>query len=193
MESDAGTGLTLILERARAGDDGARGEVISKIYDELRHVAARMMTRERPGHTLSPTAVVHETVMRLLGEAIFDRAADRKFLIAAAARAMREILVDYARSRAAARRSGKWERVPLDLVVDYFEDQELDVSEVHEAVVRLTALNERQGHAITLRYFGGMTVAEVASALGVAVVTVERDCRIARAWLHGQLRDRRFE
>jgi RNA polymerase sigma factor (TIGR02999 family) len=106
---------------------------------------------------------------------------------------MREILVDHARRRAAARRSGQWERVPLDLVVDYFEAQDLDVSEVHEAVVRLTALNERQGHAITLRYFGGMTVAEVAGALGVAVVTVERDCRIARAWLHGQLRDRRFE
>jgi RNA polymerase sigma-70 factor (ECF subfamily) len=67
------------------------------------------------------------------------------------------------------------------------------VSAVHEAIVRLTALNERQGQAITLRYFGGLTVPEVARALGVAVVTVERDCRIARAWLHGQLRDRRFE
>lgn len=193
MASEAVPGLTLILERARAGDDGARGEVISKIYDELRQVAARMMGKERPGHTLSPTAVVHEAVMRLLGEAVFDRAPNRNFLFAAAARAMREILVDHARRRDAGRRSGKWERVPLDLVVEYFEAQDLDVSEVHEAIVRLTALNERQGQAITLRYFGGLTVPEVATALGVAVVTVERDCRIARAWLHGQLRDRRFE
>jgi len=193
MASEADAGLTLILERARAGDDGARGEVISKIYEELRQVAARMMVRERPGHTLSPTAVVHEAVMRLLGEAVFDRAPDRNFLFAAAARAMREILVDHARRRAAGRRSGKWERVPLDLVVEYFESQDLDVSAVHEAIVRLTALNERQGQAITLRYFGGLTVPEVAQALGVSVVTVERDCRIARAWLHGQLRDGRLE
>ena len=193
MERDAGPGLSLILERARAGEDGARGEVISKIYEELRHMAARMMQRERLGHTLSPTAVVHETVMRLLGDAVFDRAADRNFLFAAATRAMREILVDYARRRSAGRRSGKWHRVPLDLVVDYFEAQQLDVSALHDAIVRLTALNERQGQAITLRYFGGLTVPEVARALGVAVVTVERDCRIARAWLHGQLRDRRSE
>jgi RNA polymerase sigma-70 factor, ECF subfamily len=193
MEGDAGRGLTKILKRARAGDDLARGEAISKIYEELRHMAGRMMRRERRDHTLSPTAVVHETVMRLLGDEVFDRASDRNFLFAAATRAMREILVDYARRRDAGRRSGKWQRVPLDSVVDYFEAQNLDVSEVHEAIVRLTALNERQGHAITLRYFGGLTVPEVASALGVAVVTVERDCRIARAWLHGQLRDRRSE
>ena len=87
-----------------------------------------------------------------------------------------------------ARRGGKWKRVPLDSVVDYFEAQEIDVAEVHEAVARLTALDARQGQAITLRYFGGLTVPEVAVALGASVATVERDCRLARAWLHGQLR-----
>ena len=186
--AEAGSELSLILARSRAGDYGARAEVISRIYEELRNVAARMMQRERVGHTLSPTAVVHEAVMRLLGEAIFDRAADRNFLLAAAARAMREILVDHARRRAAARRGGKWERVPLDSIVDYFESQDIDVSEVHEALVRLTALDERQGQAITLRYFGGLTVPEVALALGISVATVERDCRLGRAWLHSQLR-----
>ena len=137
MESEAGAGLTLILERARAGDDGARAEVISKIYEELRQVAARMMLRERPGHTLSPTAVVHEAVMRLLGEAVFDRAPDRNFLFAAAARAMRRFSSTTRGGGRPARRSGKWERVPLDLVVEYFEAQDLDVSAVHEAIVRL--------------------------------------------------------
>ena len=180
--------LSMILAQARAGDADARGEVIARIYDELRRVAARLMDRERTGHTLSPTAVVHEAVMRLLGEAVFDRSPDRNFLFAAAARAMREILVDHARTRAAARRGGKWGRVPLDGLVDYFEAQDLDVAEVHEAIVRLTALDERQGQAITLRYFGGLTVPEVAEALGVSVATVERDCRLGRAWLHGQLR-----
>jgi RNA polymerase sigma factor (TIGR02999 family) len=144
MATQAGPEISLILARARAGDDGARGEVISRIYDELREVASRMMRRERASHTLSPTAVVHEAVMRLLGEAIFDKASDRDFLFAAAARAMREILVDHARRRAASRRGGQWERVPLDSLVEYFEAQEIDVSEVHEAIVRLTALNERR-------------------------------------------------
>jgi RNA polymerase sigma-70 factor (ECF subfamily) len=191
MATDAHPELTSILARARAGEDGARQEVISKIYEELRHVAARMMHRERASHTLSPTAVVHEAVVRLLGEAVFDRATDRNFLFAAAARAMREILVEHARRRAAARRGGKWERVPLDSVVDYFEAQKIDVSEIHEALLRLTALDERQGQAITLRYFGGLTVAEIASSLEVSVATVERDCRLGRAWLHTQLRDGR--
>ena len=90
--------------------------------------------------------------------------------------------------RAAARRGGEWGRVPLDSVVDYFEAQDIDVAEVHEAILRLTALDERQGQVITLRYFGGLTVPEIAASLGVSVATVERDCRLGRAWLHGQLR-----
>ena len=185
---EAGPELSLILARVRAGDGDARGEVITRIYEELRQVASRMMRRERAGHTLSPTAVVHEAVVRLLDEAVFDRASDRDFLFAAAARAMREILVDHARRRATERKGGDWGRVPLDSLVDYFEAQDVDVSEIHEAIVRLTARDERQGQAITLRYFGGLTVSEVASSLGVSVATVERDCRLGRAWLHGQLR-----
>ena len=81
----------------------------------------------------------------------------------------------------------------LDSLVDYFESQSLDIAAIHEAIERLTAMNERQGQAMTLRYFGGLTVAEIASALDVSVATVERDCRLARAWLHGQLRNGRLE
>jgi RNA polymerase sigma factor (TIGR02999 family) len=187
MVAEAQQGLTLILGRARAGDEEARGELLARVYDELRQVASGLMRRERPGHTLSPTAVVHEAVIRLLGEAVFDKAADRSFLFAAAARAMREVLIDHARRRAAGRRGGGRQRVPLDLVVDYFEAQDLDLVAVHEALDRLAELNERQAQVMTLRYFGGMTVPEVAAALGVAVVTVERDWRLARAWLAGQL------
>jgi RNA polymerase sigma factor (TIGR02999 family) len=179
--------LSLILGRAKAGDERARGEVVSLVYDELRRVASGLMRRERAGHTLSPTAVVHEAVIRLLGEDVFDKAADRTFLFAAAARAMREVLIDHARHRAADRRGGARRRVPLDSVVDYFEEQGVDVVAVHEALDRLAELNGRQAQVMTLRYFGGMTVAEVAGALGVSVVTVERDWRLARAWLAGQL------
>ena len=179
--------LTILLEQARAGDEGAKRDIIALVYEELRRVAAHLMRRERPDHTLPPTAVVHEAVIRMVGEGVLDKAADRSFLFAAAARSMREILIDHARRRRADRRGGDRQRVPLDLVVDYFESQELDVVAVHEALDRLAKLNERQSQVITLRYFGGLTVPEVARALGVSVFTVERDWRFARAWLHGQL------
>jgi RNA polymerase sigma-70 factor (ECF subfamily) len=180
--------FTLIFGRARAGDERARGELIALIYDELRRIASGLMLRERTGHTLSPTAVVHEAVIRLLGAAVFDKAADRGYLFASAARAMREVLVEHARRRAADRRGGGRRRVPLDRVVDYLEAQELDVIAVHEALDRLAEWNRRQSQVMTLRYFGGLTVPEVAKSLGVSVVTVERDWRLARAWLVGQLR-----
>ena len=101
MQAEPREGLTLILGRARAGDEGARSELLALIYDGLRRVASRLMRRERPDHTLSPTAVVHEAIVRLLGEAVFDKAADRSFLFASAARAMREVLIDHARRRSA--------------------------------------------------------------------------------------------
>jgi RNA polymerase sigma-70 factor (ECF subfamily) len=182
--------LTLILGKARAGDDHARDELISLMYEELRQVAAHQMRSERPDHTLPPTAVVHEAVIRLLGDAVFDKAPDRRFLFAAAARAMREVLIDHARRRAAERHGGGRRRVPLDLVVDYFEAQGLDVVAVHEALDRLAGLNPRQAQVMTLRYFGGLTVPEIASSLGVSVVTVERDWRLARAWLRGQFQEK---
>jgi RNA polymerase sigma-70 factor, ECF subfamily len=187
--TDPGPDLTLILGRARAGDDRARGELLGLVYDELRQVAARLMRQERPDHSLPPTAVVHEAVIRLLGEAVFEKSADRSFLFASAARAMREVLIDHARRRTADRRGGGWRRVPLDHMVDYFEEQGLDVVAVHEALDRLAELNARQAQVMTLRYFGGLTVPEVAVALEVSVVTVERDWRLARAWLRTQLQD----
>ena len=187
MEAKPQHELTLILERARAGDEGARDKLVAQVYDELRQVASGLMRRERADHTLSPTAVVNEAVIRLLGDAIFDKAADRSFLFASAARAMREVLIDHARRRAADRRGGGRRRVPLDAVVDYFQAQGLDLVAVHEALDRLAERNWRQAQVMTLRYFGGMTVPEVAAALGVSTVTVERDWRLARAWLAGQL------
>src|SRR6201996_2788048 len=126
MAAEALRDVSLILGKVRTGDSRDRAELIVLIYDELRQVAARMMRRERPDHTLAPTAVVHEAVIRLLGEAVFDRAADRGFLFASAARAMREVLIDHARRRAAGRRGGGMRRVPLDAVVAYFEGQGLN-------------------------------------------------------------------
>jgi RNA polymerase sigma factor (TIGR02999 family) len=188
MESELERPRSLTLEQAHPGGGPVGSELLEMVYDELRRVASGLMQRERPDHTLSPTAVVHEAVIRLLGEAVFDRSADRSFLFASAARAMREVLIDHARRRSADRRGGGRRRVALDAVVDYFDEQGLDVVAVHEALERLAALNERQAQVMTLRYFAGMSVAEVAAALGVSVVTVERDWRLARAWLAGWLR-----
>ena len=189
MGGDPGRDLTLILGRAKGGDEQARGELIALVYDELRQVAGRLMNRERTSHTLPPTALVHEAVIRLLGDAVFDKSPDRAYLFASAARAMREVLIDHARRRVAGRRGGKWRRLPLDHVVEYFEGQGLDVIAIHESLDRLAELNPRQAQVMTLRYFGGMTVPEVASALDVSVVTVERDWRLARAWLGTQLNE----
>jgi RNA polymerase sigma-70 factor (ECF subfamily) len=179
---------TPIPGRARAGDERARGELLAPVYDELRRVASGLMRRERADHTLSPTAVVHEAVIRLLGDLAFDEATDRSYLFAAAARAMREVLIDHARRRAADRHGGRRRRVPLDRVAEPFEEQGPDVVAVHEALHRLAELDERQARVMTLRYFGRLTVSEVATALGVSPVTVERDWRLARAWLRDRLR-----
>jgi RNA polymerase sigma-70 factor (ECF subfamily) len=178
----------LIFGRARAGDEGARDELVARVYDELRRIASGLMRRERIDHTLTPTAVVHEAVIRLLGDAVFEKAPDRSYLFASAARAMRQVLVDHARRRAADRRGGGRRRVPLDGVLASIEGQGLDVIALHEALDRLAEWNRRQSQVMTLRYFGGLTMPEIAEALGVSVVTVERDWRLARAWLDGQLR-----
>ena len=135
--------LTLILGKVRAGDKGARSKLIALIYNQLRQIASSLMRRERTDHTLSPTAVVHEAVIRLLGEAVFDEAPNRNYLFAAAARAMHEVLIDHARRRTSARRGKGWRRVPIDMVADHFEEQGLDVVAVHESLDRLSALSER--------------------------------------------------
>jgi RNA polymerase sigma-70 factor, ECF subfamily len=111
MHAESQPGLTLILGRARDGDEGARSELLGRIYEELRRVAAGLMRRERADHTLPPTAVVHEAVIRLLGESVLDKAADRSFLFASAARAMREVLIDHARRRTTSRGRG-WMSLP---------------------------------------------------------------------------------
>lgn len=178
------------MGRAREGDEQAKGELIVRVYDELRRVAGRLMRRERTGHTLSTTGVVHEAVIRLLDKAVFDRAANRSYLFAAAARAMRQVLVDHARRRSAERHGGRLHRVPLDLIIADVEEQKLDVAAVHEALDRLAEWNGRLAQVMTLRYFGQLTIPEVAAALAISTATVERDWRLARAWLRGQLQGR---
>jgi RNA polymerase sigma factor (TIGR02999 family) len=152
-------------------------------------MADALMRHERPDHTLQPSALVDEALIRLFDGEVLARATDRRYLFAAAAQAMRQVLVDHARHRDAAKRAGGRGRVPLDQVLDYLEERKLDVIALNEAVDRLMALDQRQGLVVTFRFFLGMTVPEVAEALDVSPGTVEGVWRIARAWLRRQLGD----
>jgi RNA polymerase sigma factor (TIGR02999 family) len=179
--------VTTLLEAIRTGDDRARGRLVDLVYDRLRRMAGGLMRQERPNHTLQPTALLHEALVQLFDAEVLARAPNRAYLFGAAARAMREVLAAHARRRAADKRGGRRERLPLDAVLDHFEEQRVDVVALHEALDRLAAFHERQSHVVTLRFFAGCTVPEVADRLGVSVGTVESDFRLARAWLRRQL------
>jgi RNA polymerase sigma factor (TIGR02999 family) len=187
MSKDQGVDLTVVLDEARAGGKEARDRLVQEVYGELRRMANGMMRRERPDHTLQPSALVNEVLIRLFESDTLTKATDRRYLFAAAAQAMRQVLVDHARHRNAAKRVGGRDRVPLDDALAYFEEQHLDVVALNEALDRLMALNERQGLIVALRFFAGLSVPEVAQVLDVSAATVEGDWRIARAWLHAQL------
>ncbi len=187
MSKDHEADLTLVLDEARTGSKEAKDRLVQEVYGELRRMADGMMRRERPDHTLQPSALVNEVLIRLFESDALTRATDRRYLFAAAAQAMRQVLVDHARHRNAAKRAGGRDRVPLDDALAYFEEQHLDVVSLNEAIDRLMALNERQGLVVALRFFAGLSVPEVAEVLDVSAGTVEGDWRIARAWLHAQL------
>jgi RNA polymerase sigma-70 factor, ECF subfamily len=172
--------LTLMPGRTRSGD-----EHVALAY-EPRHVAPRPKRQEDPDHALPRTEVVHKAPIRLMDGSAFDRAADRCSPFAKATRSLRDALIDHARRRDAAQRGGGRRRVPLDLAVDYFEEQGLDVA-VHESLDRLAGLHERRCRVVTLRYFGGLTTSEIATALHISVENVVRDWRIARALQSNEL------
>jgi RNA polymerase sigma factor (TIGR02999 family) len=187
MGTDQRGDLTTLLDAVRAGQEGAQDRLVKAIYDELRRIARGLMRHERPGHTLQPSALVHEALLRLLGGDTLADVPNRRYLFAAAAQAMRRVLVDHARRHGGAKRDPERARLPLDEALAYFEEQDLDVVALHEALGRLALAYPRQAEVVDLRFFGGLTVPEVATALGVSDTTVESDWRFARAWLRNRL------
>lgn len=184
--------VTRILSALRAGDAGARDRLVRLIYDELRRMAAGLMQREDAGHTLQPTALVNEALLRLDSGGALAKAPNRHYVFGAACRAMRQILVEHARRRETDKRGGGWQRVPLlDDMVDRVEAARLDALEVREALDRLATFDERQSQVVTLRFLFGFTAQEVANQLGVSLTTVNDDWHLARAWLYEQLREGR--
>jgi RNA polymerase sigma factor (TIGR02999 family) len=179
--------VTRLLRSVQEGDPAAKDRLVRLVYDELRGIATGLLCQEGGPDTLQPTALVHEAYLRLDRAHVLRRAPDRRYFFAAAAHAMRQVLVDHARRRRADKRGDGWQRLALDAVLDYFRQENLDVLALHEALNDLATLDERQSQVVVLRFFGGFTVTEVAEQLGVSVSTVENDFRLARAWLHRQI------
>lgn len=178
--------VTRLIAAAAKGDPDAALQLLPLLYTELRQLARRRMAKLPPGQTLQPTALVHEVYVRLL-EREDKQWEHRGHVMACAALAMRDILVDNARRRAAQKRGGDRQRVALDGAEPEFEVPHVDVLAVHEALERLEAEDPRKRDLINLRFFAGLSNAETAAALGVSVGTVERDWRYVRAWLKTQI------
>ncbi|HJT90084.1 MAG TPA: ECF-type sigma factor [Bryobacteraceae bacterium] len=185
-----------LLEKLRAGEESALSALVAVLYDELRRIAARQLRAERPSHTLQPTALVHEAYLKLMGEAPL-RFADRSHFLAVTSRVMRQVLVDYARARAAAKRGGDGRGVlPLaDWTVSLEPARKsamepLELLDLDRAIEALAREDHTLAQLIEMRYFGGMTAEETAEALGQSVHVVRHDLRLAQAWLRRKIRGR---
>lgn len=186
MESASETNVSQLLDAWGAGDQAALERLMPLVYDELRRIAHRHLGRERVGHTLQTSALVNEAYLKLVNEREM-RWQNRAHFFAIAARLMRLILVDYARGRNRARRGGGAQRVSLDEALAVADEQAADVLALDEALNRLAAFDERKSRVVELRYFSGLSVEETAEVLQVAPVTVMREWRLAKAWLHRML------
>jgi RNA polymerase sigma factor (TIGR02999 family) len=183
--------ITRILEAAQRGEPSAASELLPLVYGELRRLAAHKMAQEAPGHTLQPTALVHEAWLRLVGPEQPAHFQNRAHFFGAAAEAMRRILVDRAREKKALKRGGDLERVELDSVelASPMPDEELLA--LDEALDRLTAVDTRAAEMVKLCFFVGLTQEEAARELGVSLATAERVWAFARAWLLREVRKER--
>jgi RNA polymerase sigma factor (TIGR02999 family) len=184
--------ITRILAALQGGDREAFGAVFPLVYDELRRMARHRMRGERPGHTLSPTALVHEAYLKLAGlERIEWR--NRAQFFALAAQAMRQVLVDHALKRKTQKRGGGQVHVTLEDGVHGHTPPVEEILALDEVLKRLEALHERRARVVVCRFFAGMEVEETAAALGVSEATVKRDWSVARAWLNRELAQGREE
>jgi RNA polymerase sigma-70 factor (ECF subfamily) len=187
MGTTRSTSVTELLVRWREGDDGARERLMTLVYADLRRKAAAFLRRERGGHTLQPTALVHEAYLRLVAQ---DRVAwqNRAHFLAIAASMMRRVLVDHGRRQKAKKRGGPAARVTLDDGLAPSMPRDLDLLALDEALDALAALDEQKARIVELRAFGGLEVEETAAVLGISPATVKRHWAFALAWLQQRLR-----
>lgn len=177
---------TQLLRRAADQDPLATDELIELLYEDFRSMAAAQLSREPIGHTLDPTALVHEAFLRLIDQNRVQWQGRTHFL-AIGAQAMRRVLVDHARGKHREKRGGDWQRVAIPGELTISPNNEHDVLAVHDALLELSELDARQALIVELRFFGGMTSQEVAAYLGISKPTVDRQWRVAKAWLRKEL------
>jgi RNA polymerase sigma factor (TIGR02999 family) len=178
--------VTQLLEHWSHGDDAALAELTPLVYEELRRLAHRQMGGERPDHTLQTTALVNEAYLRLADQTNLSWQS-RAHFFAVAARAMRQILVNYAKSYRAQKRGGGAIKVELDEAAIVSPEQSKEIVDLHEALERLATLDSRKAHVVELKYFGGLNYDEMAEVMKISTVTVRRDWVFAKAWLHKEL------
>jgi len=186
MSQDKIQKATELLSGVTSGNINATEKLFQLLYDDLRELAARMLSREKKEHTLQPTALVHEAYMKLIDQSCVNWKGKTHFF-AVGAQAMRRILVDHARGRKRVKRGGERHRIEINEEIAISEERDEDLLALDEALTRLAELDPRQATIVEMRFFGGLTVAEVAEVLGVSKRTVEKDWTMVRAWLRREL------
>jgi RNA polymerase sigma-70 factor (ECF subfamily) len=183
--TNPGGDVTQLLKAMTGGDPAAAEQLLPLVYAELHRLASSYMRRERQDHTLQPTALINEAYLRLAGDNVDWQ--NREHFIGVAAHVMRRVLVDYARAHKAEMRGGGLKRVEFDEGVAISVDRSDELLSLDEALDRLMQLNPRQAQVVELRYFGGLSVEQIASILAIAPRSVKRDWALARIWLFKQL------
>jgi RNA polymerase sigma factor (TIGR02999 family) len=178
--------VTMLLGEHRKGNQEAMRQLLPLVYGELRKIAARKLRAEREGHTLQPTALVHEAYLRMVEQTDVPWQ-NRAHFLGCAAHVMRHILVDSARARRASKRGGGARRVTLSDALVVAGDRDVDLVALDDALQALAKLNARQSRVVELRYFGGLSIEETAEVVGVSPTTVSQDWAIARMWLRREL------
>ena len=179
--------VTRILSAIEHGQPQAAEELLPLVYDELRRLAAQKLAHEKPGQTLQATALVHEAYLRLVDEGQAPQWDSRGHFFAAAAEAMRRILVDRARRRGARKRGAHGERIDLPELAEFAQGDPLELLALDEALSKLETLHPEKAQVVKLRFFAGCTLEETAKMLGISRATAQRHWAVARAWLFGQL------
>jgi RNA polymerase sigma factor (TIGR02999 family) len=185
MTAESPKTVTQLLLEWRQGDQQALDQLMPLVYDELRQLASRQLRRERPGHTLQTTALVHEAYLRLIDQNVSWQ--NRTHFFGIAAQMMRRILVDHARHHHYAKRGGGAPKLSLDEALDLPAERAAELVALDEALTSLATLYPRQSQIVELRYFGGLTIEETAEVLGIGTTTVIREWSLAKAWLYREL------
>ncbi len=186
MSKHESSQVTQLLVDWQQGNRSALDQLIPLVYQELRKLAASYLKDERRNHTLQPTALIHEAYLRMVDQDM-PQWQSRAHFYGVAARLMRQILVDHARTKRAAKRGGEWQEISLDDVPTFSNDNTAGLLKLNEALTKLATFDKRKSQVVEMRAFGGLSVEDTAIALGVSEPTIKRDMRLAQAWIRREL------